>query len=238
MDIIPNATVSKVLTYVMSIFIFVCLIGTLNAVTFSGVRALQAVCIDGTIFRGKKLANKRPNDPLFAGTIWKGAIVGFWWIVTIVPSCLINTDCIVDAPSVVMVIYLYIIYFMNILFAFINRFTLKHETRRFAFFPFAAVIAMLGALLVIGVSGVYQYTIMPAQDIHNSAFDCGWGLFVKTITDAKGQPTINFLSSIEVIAWFWGMFVFIASVPFINDFCIKHWDRGNHSRLIWEKPGR
>lgn len=237
MDIIPNETISKVLTYVMSVFIYICLIGTLNALIFSGARGLQAICEDGTIFMGKKLVNKKPDNPLFAGIVLKGTIIGFWWLVTIVPSCILNTDCIADAPSVVMVIYLYIIYFVNILFAFINRFTLKHETRRFAIFPFAAIIAMLGALLVIGVAGVYNFAVLPGQHIHDDICKCGWGLFAKTAT-IDGVPSINYLSSVEVIAWFWGMFGFIAAFPFINDFCIKHWDRGNRSRLIWEKANQ
>lgn len=238
MKVVPNETVGKVLTYVMSIFIYICLIGTLNALIFSGARGLQALCIDGTIFRGRRLANRKPNNSLYAGIIWKGILVGFWWVLTIIPSCILNTDCLADAPSVVMVVFLYIIYFTNILFAFINRFTKKHETKHFGIFPFAAIIAMLGALLVFSMSGVYQYIVMPIKDINSDNFDCGWGLFVKTaevMKDGKLVKEINFLSSVEVIAWFWGMFAFIAVTPFINDLAIKYWDRGNHERLIWER---
>lgn len=243
MKAVSNPTVSKILTYVISILIYVCLIGTLNALIFSGARGWQAICRDGTIFRGVRLANKKPNNELFAGIVWMAISNGLWWVITIVPSVLANTDCIADAPSVVMIVYLYIIYFGNILYAFINRFTNKHETKHFTIFPFAAIIAMLGALLIFGVCGIYQFIVMPIQEINkngiNADFNAGWGLFLKTrtVVDSYGNitKTINYLSCWEVIAWFWGMFILTAAVPFINDFLIKHFDRGNHERLIWER---
>ena len=48
----------------------------LNAITFSGMRAFQGMCADGTLFKGKKLVGMKPNK-LFAGAVYFSLMISF-----------------------------------------------------------------------------------------------------------------------------------------------------------------
>lgn len=247
---------AQVLTYLVSIFIFLCLVGTINAMAFSGSRAFQALCEDGTLFKGKQLVNVKPNNPLFAGAIYFSILVAFWWLLTIIPSAIGNTDAIADGSSAVMVVALYLIYGITVLGGFINRFTKKHETRKIKVFPVAAVIAIIASFFVFAYCGFYQFLAKPIADINSGStiwiygrqcqigwdiwYDCGWGMFVRTHAYIDPSvPTsiikdIEFLSYKEVMLWFWGMFAIMMAMPFINDLFIHLWDKKSDQVLIWQ----
>lgn len=234
-----NPIVKQFLTYLISIFLFICLIGTLNALVFSGTRGLQAVCEDGTFFKGKTLTNKKPNSPLFAGTIYLAFLVGIWWVITIIPSAIRNTDAIADGTSSVMITFLYIIYGGTIWGGLKNRATHNHETIKFKIFPVAAVIGVLACIFVFSFCGIYQYIVEPVQKVltgglsWNDDYQNGWGLFL-TAKMAKGGLIPEYLTYKEVMIYFWCFFGLLVLAPFINDWFIKHFDKENQQHLIWQ----
>lgn len=256
-----NEVLADVLKLVISVFILICLIGVINAMCFSGIRAFQALCDDNTFFKGKALANKKPGTH-FAGTIYFSIFVGLWWLITIIPSSIANnyagTDAIADGSSAVMVVYLYLIYGFTVLGGFMNRFTKKHYTAKIKVFPVTAVVAMLAALFVFTYCAFYQFLAQPISEIGtrvtnpygflptdkilakwSSPYDCGWGMFATThiMFNVGGfKKTIEFLSYLEVVVWFWCMFALMVGTPFINDGLIKLFDKKYNKALLWEKP--
>lgn len=221
---------AKVCTTLLSVFIFVCIIGVLNAITFGGMRNFQAACQEGLMFKGKSLVNKKPANPLFAGGVWFAAVVGLWWVGTLIPSVILNTDQIVDAASYVMIIALYVIYIIVLVCGLDNRRTHKIEVRKNKIFPVTAVIAILGCVFMIAFCGFYKFLSLPIinamKEGWSATYDCGWGLFVDS------PFKLNYWQAILV---FWFIFAFMLCSPFINDLLIKWFDKSNKESLIWQK---
>lgn len=214
---------AKIFSNVLSAFIFICIIGVLNAMSFSGMRAFQASCEEGVLFKGKQLANAKPNTRLFAGGVWFSIMVGIWWVATLIPSAILNTDQIVDGSSNIMIIAIYVIYSVILICALVNRFTKRVEVRKLAIFPVTCVIGILSCLFLIGYCGLYQFLAQPL--IEKDAYVCSWGLFVES--DFK-------LVYWQTIVCYWSMFAFMLASPLINDLFIKWFDKGSRQVLIWQ----
>ncbi len=224
---------------IISIFIFICIIGVLNAMVFSGMRAFQNACEDDTLFKGKVLASKKPGK-LYAGAVYFTLMVLIWWIGIGIPSVILNSDAIPDASSNILIVMTYLVYGVIVLGGFINRFTHKVEVRKTKIFPVTAVIAFLACFFVFAFSGVYQNLVDPAlHPITENPNPNGWGLFVQTI---DGNPLVNILGyAHEWTNWqeaivFWTIAAAMVLIPFINDILIKKYDYFNKTTLIWQKP--
>lgn len=226
---------ANICSNVMSIFIFICIIGVLNAITFTGMRAFQASCEEGVLFKGRELFAKKPNSKLFAGGIWFMIAVGIWWLATLIPSAIFNTDQIVDACSYVMIIGLYVLYVFVMIPALANRKSNKVEVKKTKVFIPACCIALLGCLFIICFCGFYKFMALPIQlglqDGWSHVFeDCGWGLFVNNASNTAFK--LNYWHCIVV---YWSIFIFMLASPLINDLLIKLSGNKQHQRLIWQK---
>ncbi|MBQ0045671.1 MAG: APC family permease [Mycoplasma sp.] len=230
-----NQQLINILSYVISVLIFICIIGVLNAITFTGMRAFQAGCEEGNLFKGKQLVAKKPNNKLFAGGIWFLIAVGVWWACTLIPSAILNTDQIVDACSYIMIIGLYVMYVFVMLPALANRKTKKVEVTKNKIFIPACVIALIGCSFIIVFCGFYKFLARPielglTEGWNNVYKDCGWGLFVNNTNNTDFK--LNYWHSIIV---YWSIFIFLLASPFINDLLIKWFDKSNKQILIWQK---
>ena len=246
-----NKKLADILGMVMSIFIFICIIGVLNAMVFSGMRAFQVSCADNTLFKGKWLADKKPGK-LFAGAVYFSIMIGIWWVGIGIPSVLLNTDAIADASSMILVVMTYLLYGSVLLGGFVNRFTNKVQVKKIKVFPVTAFIGVLACFFVFAFSGIYENIVDVA--IHPHAINPNnWGLFVQ---DQDGNPLPNFLNAgimfvvrdgakpFIAFQWenwsecivFWSIASVMIAIPFINDGLIKKLDLKNHTSLIWQQP--
>lgn len=245
-----NKQLADILGMVMSIFIFICIIGVLNAMVFSGMRAFQVSCADNTLFKGKWLADKKPGK-LFAGAVYFSIMIGIWWVGIGIPSVLLNTDAIADASSMILVVMTYLLYGSVLLGGFINRFTNKVQVKKIKVFPVTAFIGVLACFFVFAFSGIYENIVDVA--LHPHAINPNnWGLFVQ---DQDGNPLPNFLNAGVIFGrdggqtfiafqwenWsecivFWTIAAVMIAIPFINDLLIKKVDFKNHTSLIWQQP--
>ncbi len=62
-----NVMAYKALTILISIFIFICLIGCVNGMAKGGMSAFQSLAEEKALFGSKKLLEKKPGNKLFAG---------------------------------------------------------------------------------------------------------------------------------------------------------------------------
>ena len=222
----------KILTTLISIFIFICLIGCVNGMCKGGVCAFQSLAQENDLFKSKALLNVRPGDNMFAGMILFVIVVGFWWVFLIIPSTILNTDALADGSSTSMVVMLYVIYGVTVAGGFANRFSKKVEVRKMKLFPLTATIGVLGCIFLVSYVSIYQFTLAPvAGGLSNENITefckapSGWGMFVKA-----GVQFTN----LETLIWFWAMTAVAALTPVANDVLIKLFDRSNKTPLLWD----
>lgn len=242
-----NDHAADILNTIMSVFIFICIIGVLNAMVFTGMRAYQVACTDNTLFKGKQLANKKPGK-LFAGAVYFSIMIAIWWFGIGIPSVLLNTDAIADASSMILVVMTYLLYGSVLLGGFVNRLTHKVEVKKIKIFPVTAVIGVLACFFVFAFSGIYENIVDVALNPH-AVNPNNWGLFVQ---DNDGYPLANMLHTTftdirgvhagyqwenwsECIV-FWSIAAVMLAIPFINDFLIYKKDLSNLTSLIWQYP--
>lgn len=232
-----NDTIKHILTMVMSVFILICLIGSINGLTRGGIYAFQAAVEDGDLFKSKAMLNVKPGDKMFAGLIGFGIMILFWWIILAVPSSILNTDALGDGSSTSMIVIIYVIYGVTVAGGLVNRKTKKIEVHKIKLFPVTAVIGILGCIFMVGYVAIYQMTIAPilaGLDNLNSGLTvkAGWGMFVQS------QNCLGFFNNFknwEVLMWFWIMTGIAALSPIVNDLLIKGFDKSNKTPLIWQK---
>lgn len=230
-----NEKLVSIFSNIMSVFIFICIIGVLNAMVFTGMRSFQASCEQGVLFKGKNLVARKPNNKLFAGGIWFLIAVGIWWTCILIPSAILNTDQIVDACSYIMIIGLYVMYVIIMIPALANRKTNKVEVKKMKVFIPACVVALIGCSFLILFCGFYKFLAVPIEagingNINLPYSDCGWGLFVD-----NSSNTNYHLTYLHAIIVYWSIFLFMLLTPLINDLLIKWFDKKNKQPLIWHK---
>jgi len=224
MDIVfKDANLAKIFKIIMSVFLFICILGVLNAMIYSGVRGLQANCINDTLFKGKALANAKANNPVFGGCIYLLMICFFWLLALGIPSAILNVDAIADGSTNTLIIYFYILYAIILLGAFRNRFSKKVTVNKIKIFPVTCVISIICCLFIFGFSGIYQSLVNPIMK--PTSVDITWGLFIESETS---------LCNWQFAIIFWSLFAAMACLPLINDLLIKLFDHKNKQPLIWQ----
>ncbi|MBQ0045670.1 MAG: APC family permease [Mycoplasma sp.] len=242
----------QILTIIISIFIFICLIGCVNGMARGGISAYQSLAEEGALFKSKALLEAKPGNKMFAGSILFFAMVMFWWVILVIPSSILNTDAMADGSSTSMVLCLYIIYGVTVLGGFVNRFSKKVEVKKQKLFPVTAVIGILGCVFMVFFVGFVQFLAAPIININNGliydgvatettplwqGLKSGWGMFVNAPNCLGIERAGGFyvLTNIEAMAWFWGMTVVMALLPIFNDLFIKWSGNKEHQQLIWQK---
>lgn len=248
--------IGGILNIIVSVFILICIIGVLNAMVFSGMRAFQTICEDGTLFNGKKLANKKPGR-LYAGAVYFSLMIAIWWLGIGIPSCILNTDAIADGSSSILIVMIYLIYGTTLLGGFVNRFKKKNQVEvvKIKAFPVTAIIGVIACYFVFAFSGIYQSLInVCLPGVAQTQTGTGWGLFAQ---DIDGRPLMNILNEAwtyeyEPGKWvsgnghlwlywqtcvvFWSIAAAMVAIPFVNDLLIKSKNKNNPDGFIWKKP--
>lgn len=216
----------KIASIVFACFIFICIIGVVNGMSFGGIRALQSACEENLLFKSQQIRNMKPNDPLFAGFVY---YIFFMLVLTIgcgIPSIILNTDQIIDGLSEANVTAFYLIYGLVVLGGFINRFTKKVETTKIKGFVIFSLLGAIGAIAIFAF--ISFYTNGYEAFVKNPSLPSGWGLFQKnTVVLTNRQAAITF----------WAFILYIFALPFINDLlirCSKEYKQ-KQVRLIWQK---
>lgn len=246
-----NDIAYKILTVLISIFIFICLIGCINGMARGGISAYQSLAEEGALFKSKALLEAKPGNKMFAGSVLFFAMVMFWWVILVIPSSILNTDAMADGSSTSMVLCLYIIYGVTVLGGFVNRFSKKVEVKKQKLFPITATIGILGCVFMVFFVGFVQFLAAPIININNGlvydgaegmwqGLKSGWGMFVNApnclgIERAGGYYV---LTNVETMAWFWGMTLVMALLPIFNDLLIKASGNPEHQQLIWQKKAK
>lgn len=228
-----GTTLTNVFTNIMSVFIFISVLGVLNAMTFTGMRAFQSNCERGELFKSKKLLNIKPGNNLFAGAISFSIVIAIWWAIMIVPSSILNTDQIIDGMSNMMILAIYIVYAVLLCCGLNNRRTKKVEVRKIKGFTGFCIVAIITCFFMISFCSIYQFIVIPLIDAPkygwDATYNCGWGLFIDT------SFKVNYWQAMVI---YWVLLSFMMLCPFINDLMIKWWDKSNHQCLIWQKPNK
>ncbi len=245
-----NDVAYKVLTIIISIFIFICLIGCVNGMAKGGISAYQALAEERALFKSKALLDAKPGNKMFAGFVLFFAMVMFWWIVLVIPSSILNTDAMADGSSTSMVVCLYLIYGVTVLGGLVNRGTKKVQVKKQKIFPVTAVIGVLGCLFMIVFVGFIQFMAAPILNglgnLDGSAtqdmsvlyqLKSGWGMFVNAPNCLGIERGEHFyvLTNLETMSWFWGMTLVMGLLPIFNDLFIKWSGNKENQQLIWQK---
>lgn len=246
-----NELWGHILTILISIFIFICLIGCVNGMARGGISAYQSLAEEGTLFKSKALLEAKPGNKMFAGSVLFFAMVMFWWVILVIPSSILNTDAMADGSSTSMVLCLYIIYGVTVLGGFVNRFSKKVEVKKQKLFPITATIGILGCVFMVFFVGFVQFLAAPIININNGlvydgaegmwqGLKSGWGMFVNAPNCLGIERAGGFyvLTNVETMAWFWGMTIVMALLPIFNDLLIKASGNKEHQQLIWQKKAK
>lgn len=216
----------KIASTVFACFIFICIIGVVNGMSFGGIRALQSACEENLLFKSKAIVNAKPNDPLFAGLIYFTIFMSILTIGCGVPSVILNTDQIIDGLSEANVTAFYLVYGLVVLGGFINRFTKKVEVTKIKGFIIFSFLGAIGAIAVFGFIGGFSYGYQAFAKAAND--DASWGLF---------QNNTFVLKNWQAGITFWAFILYIFCLPFINDLlirCSKDY-KTSKEKLIWQR---
>ena len=203
-----NSTAANALRIVLSVFILVCVLGVLNALILVALRTFQ-YSVQYRIFYGYWLFDRFGGNNLKIGMIASFVIYGFWWIVFLIPSAILNTDAFVDGFSNFPTLFAFAIYGTVILKGWLNRFTKKIHVTKMPGFMFVAPIAVLGCYLAFGYQFFYFFSV---NAFINPEATINWGLFA-----TGGFQTKAYMASI----CFFVMIAVYVVVPFINDGFLK-----------------
>lgn len=210
-----NPTAKQAFSVVISLFIFISAVGCLNSLVLVGLRTFT-FSIQYRIFYGSWYLNEHSTDGNKTGMILSAFIYGFWWIVFLIPSVILNTDAIIDGASNFPTLFMFAIYGTVILKTWINRFTKKVHVNKMNGFIVIAPLASLGCYLAFGYQFFYYYSTKIIIDgITNQNWfssTVNWGLF------ATGPEKLSAIYA--MLVFFISIFIFIV-FPFINDALIK-----------------
>ena len=151
-------------------------------------------------------------------------VYAIWWLILLVPSCIINSDCIIDGVSNFPTLFMFAIYGTVVFKAWINRFTQKIQVNKMPGFLYVAPIATIGCYLAFGYQFFYYFSIgVFTQQV--SIYH--WGLFAAGPSFGGGLP-----ATYGAIVFFLMVIIFI-TVPIINDAFLKlRYKRQNVNKLL------
>ncbi len=174
-----NAVGIKALNIITSIFIFVSIIGVLNAFSVVMLRSCQSLVDDDLVVCSNLI--RRINShvlknkyPLSDGLIISLTIITTIFIIFFIPSCILNTDALIDGISNFPTTIFFGFYGAIILGSLVNRWTNHVKVEKIKGFIPMAIIAVIGCFFVCGFQVFYTFF---AQTIINPNEILHWGLF-------------------------------------------------------------
>ncbi len=174
-----NQSANKALNIIVSVFIFVSIIGVLNAFSAVMLRSCQALADDNLLMCPHLIRNinhkfLKNKYPLTDGFIISIMTILITFTILLIPSAIINSDAFVDGISNFPTTIFFGFYGLVILCTLINRKTQRVRVDKIKGFIPMAVIAIIGCFFVSGFQVFYtffaQTIIHPNEILH-------WGLF-------------------------------------------------------------
>lgn len=218
-----NQTARNVFSIIISVFIFISAIGCLNSLILVGMRTF-AYSAKYRILYGYWKFDKHNTSDIKLGMIISFFVYAIWWLILLIPSCIINSDCIIDGVSNFPTLFMFAIYGTVVFKAWINRFTQKIQVNKMPGFLYVAPIATIGCYLAFGYQFFYYFSIgVFTQQV--SIYH--WGLFAAGPSFGGGLP-----ATYGAIVFFLMVIIFI-TVPIINDGFLKlRYKRQNVNKLL------
>ena len=214
----PNA--GKALRIVLSVFIMMCVLGTLNAFVLISLRGF-AYTVQYRIVYGYWHLHKYGDNKLKVGLFIYLPVIMFWWIVLLIPSVIYNTDAFADGLSNFPTLFMFAVYGTIVLSGFINRFTKKVHVVKMPGFMIIAPIAVIGCYLAFGYQFFYFFSV---NAFINPNSVVNWGLFAQGNFETKA-----YMASIL----FFVMLAVFVVVPLINDALLKQrYKKIDHQNIL------
>ena len=214
-----DTKISNIMNIFFSFLLFVCVLGIANSMTICSLKSIQAIIDQKILFKSQKLLKKEKN-PLFGGLIYYLILMVFLFVVTLIPSLLLNTDqffcCLGDS----IIISFYLIYGLIVLGAFFNEFTHKVKvSARIKFFKFLSFLSAITAIFIFGFCSIYQYVYFPCIEPNSmEELKNNWSLFI-----SEGQ--ITYLVNWQGAITYWSMTLFLFALPCLNGLLTKKWQQ-------------
>lgn len=220
--VISDPNTQNAIRIILSIFIFICIIGVMNSFCLVVIRSCNSLIEENLIMNArqiKTLANRLlpTNSELKPGTFLAIVFYLFIFLMLLIPSCILNTDAYIDGISNLPTTFFFSIYATVILFGIINRKTKKRQVHKIKGFLFYAPIAVIGCYLVFFFQVFYTFT---TATIINPTGIVNWGLF-----STNGYQVHNWQATIVFFIYFVFMAIyFIINKVMISKQTIKYQD--------------
>ncbi len=204
----------KVLKPVFNVFLFVSIIGVLNAFSPVLIRSLASVIEDNVLYNGKAFDNFisqkiiRGKWELKSGYVL--AIIGFlvFTIIIGIPSIVKNTDSIVDCFSNFPTTLFFGVYGIAILGGLINRKTKKVSVNKIFGFWVTAPIAIIGCFFVFGFQTFYTFSFQNITAANNVSV---FGAFKNELSITNWEASVFYFVYLVMLFLFY----------FLNELLIK-----------------
>ncbi len=221
-----GSTIAK--TFV-SVFIMIAILGVINALSAGALRSFESLIDEHLIYKSEVLAAWGSHQGLRAGFILSFFIYGFWALVYLIPSCIINNDAFIDGISNLPALFFFVIYGTVIFGGIINRKTKKVQVDHIKGFMIIAPIAVLGCYF----SFCYQLFYANIYDLIINPHDpLSWGMFA--------HPNEYKVEQYQGAIVFYSVLLGFIAIPIINDLllkkqrnnCKRDWYQEKNSKLI------
>jgi hypothetical protein len=217
--LVKSAGSLQAVNCIVAIFIALSVLGVVNSLCLTSIRAFQSVIDSETIFGAKFMKKVTGNRAPFGGLFYLSIMVLFYFLVIGIPSSIMNTDQLVDGISNFPALFFFGVYAIVIFYGLINHFTKKIPTKQMRGYSVIATIAIIGCIFALGYNLIYEYGFSMLTKDHGPSATVSWGMF-------KSSGTLkHYVASII----FYIFFIWFILSAFVNDGLIalttKHQER-------------
>jgi hypothetical protein len=149
-------------------FIVLAVLGVVNSLCLTSIRAFQSVIDNETIFGAKFMQRITGNRAPFGGLIYLSIMVLFYFAIIGIPSSIMNNDQLVDGISNFPALFFFGVYAIVITYGLINHFTKKVPTKPMRGYSVIATIAIIGCVFALGYNLIYEYGFSMLVDKHGT----------------------------------------------------------------------
>lgn len=222
-----NQVAREAITIILSIFVLVSIIGVLNAFSLIVIKSCQSLYDERLIFFHEKIGyltsyinNRFQYRQGFLIAICYVIII---FIITLIPSTILNTDAFIDGLSNFPTTIFFSFYATIILATLINRFTKKIPVIKIKFFVPMAIISIIGCYFVTGFQIFYTFF---AKTIIDPNQTLAWGLF-----STNGYIVYNWMGTILMFSFFVaGAIYYLSTIWYL-----KKNKTSKNERFIWKE---
>lgn len=220
-----NPTAQIIFQYIVSVFMFVSILGVCNSMILTAIRSFDKLVNDKLIIGSNNLLSIANNRQLLAGTILFVIVEIIWLALLTVLSSSFNHDAFVDGFSNYATLFFFFIYGLIVLFTLINHITNKVKVNKFNtyFFVPISIISLIGITIVFGYQFFYENIVRVFLDPN---YHSSWGVLFGPSNPFK-------LKLWEVSIVFFIMLLLFMLLPIINYFLMrkKYFQEKNETKI-------